>query len=102
MVRSTPASLVGSGYGVSFSERYSVRSAPPILSRRQHGTVKMLAGGSPGIDVEESSASRCPAVPAHFGPWRLCKPLRALRHPDLQATLGDQAHVQVCKSLWAL
>ena len=27
---------------------------------------------------------------AHFGPWRLCKPLRALRH------------VLMCKRLWAL
>jgi hypothetical protein len=58
MVRSTPASFVGSGYGVSFSKRYSVRNvtprAAPALSNllsycaRHHDTVMTPAGGSPG------------------------------------------------------
>jgi hypothetical protein len=55
---------VGSGYGVSLAERYSVRNVTPCghrfveltvaLHLSYHDTVMMPAGGSLGINFEEN------------------------------------------------
>jgi enterochelin esterase-like enzyme len=80
MVRSTPASFVGSGYGVSFSKRYSVRNvtprAAPALSNllsycaRHHDTVMTPAGGSLGSMLKKSSAVDVrPVTSGHLMSW---------------------------------